>query len=234
MIKTKLPYRLEDMSTISEEGAIVDMSSPDFPGISEEKQIYTSLIFLRNTDFEVSLDFSNCTYREKARYLLTYMKDGIKCKHKEFSDAWIEILLYASEISFESQSFMSHEEIDRFISDNRDYINEILKFIASIPLYAMNRFSLNGVAYNTDDFTKTDNTDISNNIIHLFTYSAFMDIFECTSQKYEPVFYEKIFTMDNNELFFKMLDLPFMKMLLGLAKFSEAEIAEFMNQSLDE
>lgn len=233
MIKTNLPYKLEDMSTISENGAVVDMSCPNFPGISNDKQIYTSFIFLRNTDFDVSLDFSSCTYLQKKKYLLLYMKDGIKCRYKELSDAWIEILLCASQIEFKTQSFMNHKEIAEFILDNKEYIDETLRFIASIPLYAMNRFALNGVAYNTDEFSKSENTDVSNNIVYLFKYSVFMDIFEYASQTYEPIFYEKIFTMDNNEFFFKMLELPFMKLLLGLAKMSEEEIIRFMTEGLE-
>lgn len=233
MIKTNLPYKLEDMFAISENGAVVDMSCPNFPGVSDDKQLYTSLIFLRNTDFDVSLDFSSCTYLQKKKYLLLYMKDGIKCRYKKLSDAWIEILLYASQIEFKTQSFMNHKEITEFILDNKEYIDEILRFIASIPLYAMNRFTLNGVAYNTDEFSKSENTDISNNIVHLFKYNAFMDVFEYASQVYEPVFYEKIFTMDNNEFFFKMLELPFMKLLLGLARMSEEEITQFMTEGLE-
>lgn len=232
MIKTNLPYKLEDMSAISENGAIVDMSCPNFPGVLDNKQIYTSLIFLRNTDFDVSLDFSSCSYLQKKKYLLLYIKDGIECRYEELSDAWIEILLYASQIEFKTQSFMNHKEIAEFILDNKEYIDEILRFIASIPLYAMNRFALNGAAYNTDEFNKSENTDISNNIVHLFKYSAFMDVFEYASQVYEPVFYEKIFTMDNNEFFFKMLELPFMKLLLCLARMSEEEITQFMTEGL--
>jgi hypothetical protein len=80
MINTGLPYKLEEITEISETGAAVDMSDVNFPGIDDDKQIATALIFLRNTGFKnVSLDFSKCDYETKCKYLTEYLTSEILC-----------------------------------------------------------------------------------------------------------------------------------------------------------
>ena len=86
MLRTKIPYQIERIEEIRECGAVVDVSNPIFPGIEQDKQLRTTLVFLRNTGFDVELDFSGCSYEEKRDYLLLYLKDKIDVKYKEFSN----------------------------------------------------------------------------------------------------------------------------------------------------
>ena len=58
MIKTGLPYDFETMQQIMQEGAIVDVTNISYPSIPKEDNVKTSLIYLRNTNFDnVHLDF---------------------------------------------------------------------------------------------------------------------------------------------------------------------------------
>lgn len=65
MIHTHLPYNIEDFDNIEKNGAIVDVSNPQFDGISENEKNKTVLIYLRNTGFDVTLDFSNTSMNDK-------------------------------------------------------------------------------------------------------------------------------------------------------------------------
>ena len=53
------------MNEIKEKGAIVDMSNINYPGINSEDNVRISYIYLRNTNFDVDLDFSKCEYSFK-------------------------------------------------------------------------------------------------------------------------------------------------------------------------
>ena len=74
MLRTRIPYDIEKIEKIRDCGAIVDVSAPEFPGIEKDKQLRTTLVFLRNTGFDVKLDFTKCTYEEKRTYLLLYLQ----------------------------------------------------------------------------------------------------------------------------------------------------------------
>lgn len=217
MLKTGLPYDIDLMNNIAEHGAIVDMSSLKFPGIDKDKQIYTALIFLKNTGFDVTLDFSQCSFKEKEEYLLLYLQKDVSIKNPEFAKTWIEILLTELTLEIEMQGFLAPEEIKLFIKRNQDsYISNIKSFIASLPVYAMYRYYLNDKAYTLNDIKHSDYSQISNNICKLFAMYPEEIMFIFSTIEKEPVFYEKLFTVENNELFDSLQNLPFFQLLYGL------------------
>ena len=58
-IYTGLPYDFSQMTLIAENGAIIDLSNINYPGITQEENIRTTYIYLRNTGYEnIDLDFS--------------------------------------------------------------------------------------------------------------------------------------------------------------------------------
>lgn len=216
MLKTRIPYDIEKIEEIRDRGAIVDVSSPDFPGIEKEKQLRTTLVFLRNTGFDVELNFSSCTYEEKRDYLLLYLQEKIEIKNKEFSDTWVNILMEYIGIECNRPCFLNREELSTFVSENREYISHVVNFIYSLGLYAMKRYSLEDKAYDFNDFETSDLDDISNNICEIIKAPEIIMIYSIDSS---PVFYNKAFTIDNNKLFDAIQHLPFMSLLFGLGKY---------------
>lgn len=222
MLRTRIPYDIEKIEEIRDFGAIVDVSSPDFPGIAEDKQLRTTLVFLRNTGFDVELDFSKCAYEEKRIYLLLYLQEKIEVKYKEFSDTWTSIILQSLGFENDRPSILTKEEQSLFMKENNEYISHVINFIYSLTLYAMDRYSLNGHAYDMEGFRKTDAEDIGGNICSVLEAPEIIMVY---SLDIEPQFYTKIFTIENNKLFDAIQKLPFMSFLYGFGMYdlSKAE-----------
>ena len=201
MIKTGLPYSIDKITEISTNGAIVDMSSLNFPSIKGQDQVKTSLIFLRNTGFDnVVLDFSNCSYELKEEFIKEYLTTDIKVKNEELSDAVMSIIDYkffhnASII----ESFMDVDECKTFLKRNKTLMDELLQLLASIPIYSLYRLQLNNVAYDLSDIKHAQQTQLGLNYMHLLKYKEMQSIMFNTG--FEPMFYDKFFTSENNELF---------------------------------
>lgn len=222
MLRTKIPYQIEKIEEIRERGAIVDLSNPMFPGIEKDKQLRTTLVFLRNTGFEVELDFTLCTYEEKRDYLLLYLKEKIEVKYKEFSDTWVKIIMEAIGIENDRPSILTEDEMARFLEENKEYISKVINFIYSLTLYAMDRYSLSNQAYNMKSFNTTDVDDIGSNICYVLVAPEIIMVYSIDD---EPMFYTKLFTIENNKLFDVVQRLPFMSLLYGFGMYdlSEAE-----------
>lgn len=216
MIHTGLPYRMEEITEIAQNGAVVNMDSLSFPTIPEDKQISTAFIFLRNTGFPlVSLDFSRCSYEKKEAYLQEYLETDMLVKYEEFSDTVIAVL---DSLFFQNtgnmESFLVSEECQKFISRNKKLLLKLLQFLASVPVYALYRLKLNGEAYSLSDIPETE-VKIGINYLNLLSYEDMQYIMFHTGL--EPLFYTKIFTEDNNELFsaLSVNGLGIMETLLG-------------------
>ena len=222
MLRTKIPYQIEKIEEIREHGAIVDVSNPMFPGIEKDKQLRTTLVFLRNTGFGVELDFTLCTYEEKRDYLLLYLKEKIDVKYKEFSDTWVKIIMESIGIENDRPSILADDEMARFLEENKEYISKVINFIYSLTLYAMDRYSLSNQAYDMKSFNTTDADDIGPNICYVLEAPEIIMVYSIED---EPMFYTKLFTIENNKLFDAVQRLPFMSLLYGFGMYnlSEAE-----------
>lgn len=220
MLKTRIPYDIERIEEIRERGAIADMSAPDFPGIADDRQLRTAMVFLRNTGFDVKLDFSACDYDEKRDYLLLYLQEKIEIRYKEFSDTWTRIIMEALGLESGRPSILAEDEIARFISENREYIRHVINFIYSLALYAMYRYSLNGKAYGMEGFKTSDADDISANICYVLESPETIMVY---SMEDEPVFYTKLYRVENNKLFDALQKLPFMSLLFGFGMYDLSE-----------
>ena len=222
MLRTKIPYQIEKIEEIRERGAIVDVSNPMFPGIEKDRQLRTTLVFLRNTGFEVELDFTLCTYEEKRDYLLLYLKEKIDVKYKEFSGTWVKIIMGAIGIENDRPSILTEDEVARFLEENKEYISKVINFIYSLTLYAMDRYSLSNHAYDMKSFNTTDADDIGSNICYILEAPEIIMVYSIED---EPIFYTKLFTIENNKLFDVVQRLPFMSLLYGFGMYdlSEAE-----------
>lgn len=209
MIVKTLPFPVDEMNTVKEQGALVDMSKPQFPGNMDKFR--TTLIYLRNTGFtNIDLNFSSCSTEDKFNYLLAYFNNDINVKNKEFVNTWIDVLLSNTD---DLQGFLTKEEIELFIKENSDLVNEIKRFAVSIPLYIMDRFKHEGI-YSMDEFKPYETDKIKCNINNIIRHPEFILIADDTI---EPVFYTKQFTHDNNKLFDAAQSLLYFPVLNALA-----------------
>lgn len=218
MLKTGLPYNMDNMNYIKENGAIVDMSNINFPGIDKKNNAKTSFIFLRNTGFNVILDYSSCTYEEKENFIISYITETIKCDRPELVSTYTKILNKLVGIHVDIECILSDEEIDKFIKNNNEFIVELIRFVKSLPLFALKCFALNDMIYSLDDFETTDAEPFSDNIYSIINNDTILSFFDGESSNIEPKIYNKLFNYENTNLLETViLKLPFFGLLYGLS-----------------
>lgn len=228
MIRTGLPYSTEDMSRIYDEGAIVDMSDIHFPTVEEDKNIRTSFIFLRNTNFNnIELDFSSCSYEDKSNFLKEYLTCDIVFYNELLNSSWLNILFTGINLDVKYNNILNIEETQQFIKDNQDLVEEVYKFLGSLNLYLLSRIAKDIIDI---DFTAIEETDFffNSNAYELIKCQDISLIISCVQSA--PLFYSKLFTMENNELFEACRNLDTYYILEELQRMPQEKFKEFLNE----
>lgn len=225
---TGLPYDINDMNTIRNKGAIADMNNINFPNIPEDKQINVAYIFLRNTDYPVTYDFSKCSFEKKSKFLNEYITTSVGYKLDELIQTWMAACCFSLGIVLEDTGIFNKDELKEFVECNLEIIGEIIKFLISLPVYALYRFEVNGKKMDISDIPTTD-VSIFNENIYLFLYHPAINIIITSDTIFEPTFYTHYFTNENNKLFDSLQGLPYMPILYGLSEKKPEEWKEFLN-----
>lgn len=191
-VRTGLPYDFELMEEIAENGATINMNDMHFPGKTDEEQIRTAWIFLRNTGFKnIEMDFSECTEEKKYEILKNYIQSDIKFSMDSITKEWHDILWGYID---GSDGYVIAKALEDGI------IEELLTVFASLPVYAMYRHELNGVSYSAEDFPHKNMTKISLNYLSLIQSGMMDGIIMWSCANIQPAFYDNVFTKENNEL----------------------------------
>lgn len=215
-ILTNLPYDFNIMNEIKEKGAIVDMSNINYPGINSEDNIRISYIYLRNTNFDVDLDFSKCEYSFKEAFIKFYLEGDIIYNIKEINSTLIKILGIHAHEYFEIKSILDDNEIKTFIENNQPFLTKVSTFIYSLPLYPISRLDFEDTTLDLKDVKHEKGIAINNNICNLIKENLFIELFNDEIQT-EAIFYDDIFTENNNELFETLgIYTPFNTLLYGM------------------
>lgn len=225
--RTGLPYDLSQMDLIRNNGAIVDMNNINFPNV--DNQVNVAFIFLRNTDYNVTLDFSNCSYDLKKDYLLKYLTESVEYKINSLINTWMAILCSSIGILLEDTGILTKEELQKFVDENIEIIGELLHLIISVPVYIVSRFNYQGTTISTGDIKTNDSKLFNDNINYLFLHPAINIILE-TDTIFEPENYVKYFTNTNDKLFSALQGLPYMAMLVGMVEKTPEEWENFLNE----
>lgn len=233
-INTGLPYDFDLLNEINEKGAIVDLSNINYPNLDETDNIKITFIYLRNTGYEnIDLDFSKTSFEFKEKFLLYYLQGDIEYKLKECNDTWIKILGFYNNQNFPVKSFLSEEEIIKFINNNLEYLKNLNTFIISLPLYPISKMTFDDdTNLDLEDIEKTENIICNNSICGIISNPYFMYIYETIEQS-EPCFYSKIFTLENNELFNTIINhTPFATILYGMCQDNWSEFTNGLEEIL--
>lgn len=226
MLKTGLPYSMEDMSKVYEEGAIVDMNNINFPVVDLDRQIRTSFIYLRNTSFNnVTLDFSTCSYENKAKFLIEYLTCNIVFYNDLLNTSWLYILFNKNSLVNKYNSILTEQETARFINENKEFIEELETFINSLSLYLI---SLNRLF--TLDFKGIEQTDFffNSNAYKLIEDSSIGTL--VSNLKHTPKFYSNLFTLENNKLRESCRNLDIYYFLEEMSKMSTQDFQNLLNK----
>lgn len=228
MLITGLPYDNVEMERIRNNGAIVDFNNICFPGIEDDRQIEVAFIYLRNTGFNIVPDLSACPFETKVKILKTYIETNMECTNQHFADTWIAILLNSLGLVYSQETLLTSEEIERFVDENVEYVGRILTFLNSLVVYAISRFEHNNTKIVMDGFPCTDEELVGVNIHKIIQHKHFY-IIDTQEIDVPKLNFTKYFTMENNELFDSMKDLPYMAILIGLVEHPQEKWDEILN-----
>lgn len=211
--KYTMPFEISDMEFIKENQKNIRVCMEDlrFPieDKSDKAQIKTAMIYLRNTGYtDLDLDFRGCTPGMIVNYLIEYITTQFEVKNAIFSEAWIGII--SDDKNMATNMFLNTATFNTVKTEIYNkmpgLITELKSFIKSIPLYAMGRYNHEGL-YNLDEFEHTDYDKFGININHIIElamqYEAIItyddNVFKLSKVKVK--YFDKYFTVENNELF---------------------------------
>lgn len=192
-----LPIKPEEIKNIDRDNSVVDMSKLEFP-VNKKIQKRASFLFIRNTSLDIPLDFSGCSFKDKEEFLLLYLTGDIDLDIPILTDTWIEILLNEMSDEIVLQSIMDKYEINKFIRNNKDLIQEIYNFIISIPLCSIEFAMDKDDKYITNDFEESDYDKINiANFVRMTTNEDFK-LLVTNKDGLTPKYYKKYFYKENN------------------------------------
>lgn len=203
-MKYILPIESNKIKTVSMEDSI-DMSVLNFPEniFNKEK---AALLFLRNTGIKTNFDFTDCTYEQKETYLMLFMTGRrVDVAMPILASTWVRILIHNK---FEStiESILTEEEISKFYEDHKDLINEIHRFLISIPLCAIDVFNNGRTKSNKEPINpgavwmKTDYDEMNPfTLIQIFDFYDTIILAQNLEGSYEPIFYTNYFESCHDE-----------------------------------
>lgn len=238
MIWSGLPYGKDDIEKAYLEGAHVDLSNLNFPtcGTLDENS-KAALVYLRNTDYKVELHFEGMTFEQKASFLKTYMDSTIVYDIPELNSTMIQVLFACAGITRKDiTSVMNELELISFVSKEFEFCFKYWQLIASLPYFAIYRISNDdGIAeeLETGKVPSTDEVVPTKTLIRVMKLPEFDGLYEYATQ-IEPKFYNKLFTVENTELFEGMLHLSFMTVLTGMVSSTEDEWKSFISGIAEE
>lgn len=218
MIHTGLPYDMDILGNIDNEGAVVDMSNLNYPGIQKEDNVRVSYIYLRNTAFNnVTLDFSQTTYEFKRDFLLFYINGDIFYEIESCTNTWIKILGLYNQQDFPIDTIFTQDELYQFIRENLTEIAKLNNIIASLPVYLFLRLNIEDPEnFNFNDIETDDTTTCNDNITFIIKNQFFNFLYESLNVD-TPKIYSNLFTETNNLLFETIMQYtPFGILLYGM------------------
>lgn len=209
-----LPIDLNVFPELNEDDKI-DMSRLNFP-VAPDKQKRASFIFIRNTNLKCSLDFHDCSYKDKEEFLLMYMTSNINVSIPELSYTWINIL-GNDYLSSYDKSILSKSEIDEFCKNNEKFVFEMRRLTVSLPVLAINIFN-NSIEDKDivmeNDLESTDFDEISlDRFADLLDHEEFLYLIFMLADNIQPVYYKKYFNRSGVTVMKIEEKLPFINMM---------------------
>jgi len=226
-IRTGVPYAPEQMAEIYEHGAVVDLSKVNFPTCKTlEENMHALFVYLRNTGYKVTFDYTNMTYEQKVALLKEYLDTKIDYEIQELSTTWLSVLYACLGERIDGMvSILNDLELVTMQSAEFTYIEKIWKFLVSVPLFLIKMLD---TETSEDEAEKTDEDFNLVNFYYILKQDEIDDLIVKAAGDIPPRDYVKIFTEDNKKLFECMQGCAFTTMLLGLVNSTSDEFKDFL------
>ena len=226
-IRTGVPYKPDEMAEIYENGAVVDLSKVNFPTCkSLEENMHALFVYLRNTGYKVTFDYTEMSYEQKVALLKEYLDTKIDYEIPELNTTWLSVLYACLGERIQGMvSILNDLELVTMQAAEFPYIEKIWKFIVSLPLYLIKRLDLE-----TFDSTaeKTDEDFNLVNFYYVLQQPEIDDLINKGAGDIPPRDYEKIFTVENTKLFECLNGCSFATFIQGMVNSEDEEFQEFV------
>lgn len=131
MKQISLPLDPQLFESLDDSNEQFSLDPNDIKFDNTENQIATALIYIRNLQLNVQLDFSKCDYETKEKWLLEYLNADLLLD-KGLTQLDNTILTIIANEDIELKTILSVEEIKLFAENNRQQIEDCIKFLLSI------------------------------------------------------------------------------------------------------
>lgn len=225
-IRSGLPYNEEEIAKIYEEGATVNLAKVAFPTMSNTyDNMKAAITYLRNTGYNVELDFSEMTYEQKSELMKAYLDTKVAYNIDELNTAWLQVFYACCNFKLDTKTEILNElEIQCFISNEKDLLLKWADFIISLPLFLVTRLDVpietTGLEVREDELNLT-------NFINIIKHPSF-EFLMLASGGVAPKNYTKLFTMENNELFEAISTSSFGTVLTGMVCGEPEKFVDFL------
>lgn len=225
MINTGLPYDTSIINDVKNNGALIDMSNINFPNINND--IRVSYIYLRNTDFNVELDFTKCNSEFKKQFVYFYLFGDIVYNIESMNNTWMDIMFSFNGCNDVITGILAEDEIQSFVEKNREKIEIVNKFLFSLLLFPIIR--LKDYKFDTSDIETVDGKPFNENVYGIIRNNMF-NTFLTLDGTNSPLIFNDYFTEENNELFETIAKYtPYQALLYGLFNSSDDEWKLFVD-----
>lgn len=115
------------LDTLNQAEYCIKVNDIDF---GDEDKIESAIIYMRNLQLNMKLDFSNVSYEEKCNWILKYLDFS-------FYDSCIPVIeesiltILANEY-IELECIFSPDEVQRFIDEHSSIVDELIRFLVSL------------------------------------------------------------------------------------------------------
>lgn len=201
----------------------IDMAQLNFPGVEKDAVPRAALLYIRNTGVTLPLTFENCSYDDKEKFLLLYMKSNISVDVPILSCTWLSILLYMRHMDSGLPNILNPDEVHTFVGNNTELIKNMLRLALSLPVEAMvyatnerNLLSeLGDDPFEIDEYPKSDYNEINfANFVNMTDYAIFIELIEDDMDGIKPTYFLKYFSDISGPIEWKLHNnLPFLSIL---------------------
>jgi hypothetical protein len=164
------------------------------------------LTYLSNLDLPAEINFSDCSYQEKAELIKIYMetRNIISCETLRLNVAYILLTKRGCIDNYIINPCFSQDETERFIRENQKIVDRWENFIESTTIFAqstieplVDKLDLENTIEQIDD-----PSFVGSNVVNMFSISGFYELFLTTKfnhplRYFKPQFQEYMFRGKN-------------------------------------
>lgn len=230
-ILVSAPLRITDVQTTDIENIYIFDYSKSFIGRENRPKLLLNYIESLGCMCDILVD--GVGYNDKEQLILEYFNSKTFCNVYTLSSTMISILFHIKDIPYFGTTILKQDEVVKFISDNKEFINEMVDIYDSLfmimLLYSLNPTNdMNNIKmkYSNDRIVKKE---YSPNICNLLLNKEFYDYYDkhvSSDVKYYEFLFDK--TLYRGKGFLSILTTPENKLLNILTDLLNPKFKEYV------